>query len=80
MKDLILHYIGQLEEYPMMHDLVSRFIRSHYDGSVDVEYNTDFLKALLELIDDGKIYYDGSHDAWGLLALIPSKNGKEGQN
>ena len=82
MKDQIIHYIGELEEYPMMHDLVTRFVRVHYDGALDIEHNVEFLKALLELIDDGKIFYDGVHDAWGLLkeadfAEYPSNNGQE---
>lgn len=67
MKEQILNFIGKNEEYPNMHELYVRFIRVHYDGTPNVNHNTKFLKTLLELIDDGKIFYDGSHDAWGLL-------------
>ena len=64
MRDRIIKYIKDLEEYPMMHDLVSTFIRTHYDGSIDVEHNVDFLKSLLELCGEGKIFYDSKHDSW----------------
>ena len=59
-----MSYIKNLEEYPRMHELVSRFIRTHYDGTPDIDHNTEFLFTLLDLLSEGEIFYDSKHDAW----------------
>ena len=62
--ELISNYILGNEDYPRMQELLDRFLRTHYNGSIDLENAEKFLKALLELLGEGKIIYDDKHDAW----------------
>jgi len=64
MKERIERYIKELEDYPRMFELVGEFFRTHYDGTPDLNHNTEFLTSLLDLLSEGKIFYDSKHDAW----------------
>lgn len=64
MKEQIIKYIKNLEDHPRMHDLVVRFFRVYNSGTPAIVDATEFMVALLELLDEGQIYYDSKHDAW----------------
>ena len=62
MKDEIIKFIEDAEEYPLTEDLVKRFCELMFPYKA-----SRFIKALVELIDEAKIFYDPEDESWGVL-------------
>ena len=62
MKDRIIEFIEACEEYPETLDLVSEIC-----DLVMPLTASRFINALLELIDEGKIFYDPEDETWEVL-------------
>lgn len=61
MKAEIIKFILDSEEYPLTEDLIIRFCDIFFPYKV-----SRFITALLELIDEGKIFYDSKDETWGV--------------
>ena len=62
MKDKIIEFIEAHEEYPLTEELVQQFCDLMFPYKA-----SRFITALLELIDEGKIFYDSEDETWGVL-------------
>jgi len=63
MKNRIIKFIEDSEDYPTMKELLDEFLL--YSGS-----DIHFLRSMLELQNDATILYDEKHDSWLRLRTI----------
>ena len=65
MREKIIEFIRDSEEYPTMYDLIERFTEPKTDDLYrNMRANEEFLTALLELLSEGQILYDDKHGNW----------------
>ena len=65
MKDKIIEFILACEDYPETEELVDEFCQLMFPKRA-----IQLMKELLELIDEGRIFYDSEDETWAVLPKV----------